>query len=193
MSWEGYSLVEKGKQVARHHQGRPRDAQQDLTDALCSLVHVFNPCGEKCAWDGHYRVEHHEYESKTKKEAETHNLWASIRMDSRTQEMRSLNLSFGNKGFSKPLKYSFSTPATELMSWLFSSSISGSLPGHHTGEASSPGTFNSELFTVPVHLSPLSKEFLMSLTSTCDPDTRNIPWCCRPVRNQTGVGDVMLG
>lgn len=27
---------------------------------------------------------------------------------------------------------------------------------------------------------PLSKEFLMSLTSTCDPETLKIPWCCRP-------------
>lgn len=25
--------------------------------------------------------------------------------------------------------------------------------------------------------SPLSKEFLMSLTSTCDPDTLKMPWC----------------
>lgn len=32
----------------------------------------------------------------------------------------------------------------------------------------------------PGAVSPLSNEFLMSLTSTCDPDTRKIPWCWRP-------------
>lgn len=35
-----------------------------------------------------------------------------------------------------------------------------------------------------VTVSPLSKEFLMSLTSTCDPDTRNMPWCWRPDGNR---------
>lgn len=40
---------------------------------------------------------------------------------------------------------------------------------------------------LPVDLSPLSNEFLMSLTSTCDPDTRNMPWCWRPVGNSRGM------
>lgn len=31
--------------------------------------------------------------------------------------------------------------------------------------------------------SPLSNEFLISLTSTCDPGTRNMPCCCNPERN----------
>ena len=33
--------------------------------------------------------------------------------------------------------------------------------------------------------SPLSNEFLISLTSTCDPGTRNMPCCCKPERNTT--------
>lgn len=44
----GYSLVEEGEQVTHHHQRRPRDAQQDLTDALRSLVHVLDSCSKKC-------------------------------------------------------------------------------------------------------------------------------------------------
>lgn len=43
----GYSLVEEGKQVTHHHQRRPRDTQQDLTDALCSFIQVFDSCGRK--------------------------------------------------------------------------------------------------------------------------------------------------
>lgn len=50
-------------------------------------------------------------------------------MNSRTQAMRSLNFSLGKSGLSRLRKYIFSTPATELMSWLFSSSVKGSLPG----------------------------------------------------------------
>lgn len=92
---------------------------------------------------------------------------------SRTQEMRSLNLSFGKRGFSKPLKYSFNTPATEFMSWLLSSSISGSLPGQPAETVKSPG--RSTAARSDGDLSPLSKQFLMSLTSTCDPETRKIP------------------
>lgn len=45
----GHSLVEEGKQVAHHHQRRPRDPQQDLADALRPLVHVLYPCSEKAA------------------------------------------------------------------------------------------------------------------------------------------------
>lgn len=48
---------------------------------------------------------------------------------SRTQAMRSLNFSLGKSGLSRLRKYIFNTPATELMSWLFSSSVKGSLPG----------------------------------------------------------------
>lgn len=43
----GYSLVQEGKQVAHHHQRRPWDTQQDLTDTLRSLVQVFYPCSRK--------------------------------------------------------------------------------------------------------------------------------------------------
>lgn len=43
----GYSLVEEGKQVTHHDQRRPRHAQQDLTDALCSLVQVLDSCSMK--------------------------------------------------------------------------------------------------------------------------------------------------
>lgn len=43
-----HSLVEEGEQVTHHHQRRPRDAQQDLADALRSLVHVLDSCGKKC-------------------------------------------------------------------------------------------------------------------------------------------------
>ena len=50
------------------------------------------------------------------------------------QDSRSLNLSLGKRGFSRPLKYSLRTPATELMSWLFSSSVSGSLPRRRDGD-----------------------------------------------------------
>ena len=42
----GHSLVEEGEQVTHHHERRPRDAQQDLTDALRSLVEVFYPCSK---------------------------------------------------------------------------------------------------------------------------------------------------
>lgn len=53
----GYSLVEEGEQVAGHHQRRPRHAQQDLTDALRSLVQVFNPCSKKGAGGGRYEAQ----------------------------------------------------------------------------------------------------------------------------------------
>lgn len=43
-------------------------------------------------------------------------------------EMKSRKRSFGKIGFSSPLKYSFSTPATELISCSFWSSIRGSSP-----------------------------------------------------------------
>lgn len=33
--------------------------------------------------------------------------------------------------------------------------------------------------------SPLSNEFLISLTSTCEPGTRNIPCCCNPKSTET--------
>lgn len=46
----------------------------------------------------------------------------------RTQAMRSLNFSLGKSELSRLRKYIFNTPATELMSWLFSSSVSGSFP-----------------------------------------------------------------
>lgn len=39
----GHSLVEEGEQIAHHHQRRPRDAQQDFTDALRPLIHVLDP------------------------------------------------------------------------------------------------------------------------------------------------------
>lgn len=48
--------------------------------------------------------------------------------DSLMVEMKSRKRSFGKRGFSSPLKYSFSTPATELISWSFWSSIRGSSP-----------------------------------------------------------------
>lgn len=48
--------------------------------------------------------------------------------DSLMVEMKSRKRSFGKRGFSRPLKYSFSTPATELMSCSFWSSIRGSSP-----------------------------------------------------------------
>lgn len=37
------------------------------------------------------------------------------------------------------------------------------------------------LSVITFHYAPLSKEFLMSLTSTWEPETRNMPWCWRPV------------
>lgn len=49
--------------------------------------------------------------------------------DSLMVEMKSWKRSFGNRGFSRPRKYSLSTPATELMSCSFWSSIRGSSPG----------------------------------------------------------------
>lgn len=42
----GYSLVEEGEQVTHYHQCCPRDAQQDLTDALRPLIQVFYPCSK---------------------------------------------------------------------------------------------------------------------------------------------------
>lgn len=45
-------------------------------------------------------------------------------------DMRSRKRSLGNSGFSSPLKYSFRTPATELMSWSLWSSTRGSSPVH---------------------------------------------------------------
>lgn len=58
----GDSLVEEGEQVAHHHQRRPRDTQQDLTDALRPLVHVLDPCSEK-KW--HQEVRHSDTSGKT--------------------------------------------------------------------------------------------------------------------------------
>lgn len=48
--------------------------------------------------------------------------------DSLMVEMKSRKRSFGKRGFSSPLKYSFSTPATELISCSFWSSTKGSSP-----------------------------------------------------------------
>ncbi len=56
-------------------------------------------------------------------------IWSQGNKHSRTQAIRSLNFSLGKSGLSRLRKYIFSTPATELMSWLFSSSVKGSLPG----------------------------------------------------------------
>lgn len=53
-----------------------------------------------------------------------------LRWDLLVVDMRSRKRSLGNNGFSSPLKYSFSTPATELMSWSLWSSTSGSSPAH---------------------------------------------------------------
>lgn len=58
----GHSLVEEGEQVAHHHQRRPRDTQQDLTDALRPLVHVLDPCSEKKC---HQEVRHSDTSGKT--------------------------------------------------------------------------------------------------------------------------------
>lgn len=56
-------------------------------------------------------------------------LWIfSVVRDSLIVEMKSRKRSFGKMGFSSPLKYSFSTPATELISCSFWSSIRGSSP-----------------------------------------------------------------
>ncbi len=54
--------------------------------------------------------------------------WLSAVRDSLMVEMKSRKRSFGKSGFSSPLKYSFSTPATELISCSFWSSIKGSSP-----------------------------------------------------------------
>lgn len=57
----------------------------------------------------------------------TENLWI-ISANSLIVEMKSRKRSFGKSGFSSPLKYSFRTPATELISCSFWSSIKGSSP-----------------------------------------------------------------
>lgn len=44
---------------------------------------------------------------------------------------------------------------------------------------------NKEYIKPSAFDSPLSNEFLISLTSTCDPGTRNMPCCCNPERNTT--------
>ena len=49
-------------------------------------------------------------------------------------EMRSRKRSLGKMGFSRPLKYSLRTPATELMSWSFWSSTNGSSPDERNRE-----------------------------------------------------------
>lgn len=106
--------------------------------------------------------------------------------DSLMVEMKSWKRSFGKIGFSRPRKYSLSTPATELMSCSFWSSTRGSSPG--SGEKHlSGGARRGQDAIYPAH-SPLSKEFLMSLTSMCDPGTRKMPCCCRPAREESEGG-----
>lgn len=103
---------------------------------------------------------------------------------SRTQAMRSLNFSLGKSGLSRLRKYIFNTPATELMSWLFSSSVKGSLPGKQSLRWERIQDVHMYRWSDDCVHKPRSKEFLMSLTSTCDPETLKIPWCCRPEKNQ---------
>lgn len=55
---------------------------------------------------------------------------SQLRCDLLVVDMRSRKRSLGNSGFSSPLKYSFRTPATELMSWSLWSSTRGSSPVH---------------------------------------------------------------
>lgn len=55
--------------------------------------------------------------------------------DSLMVEMKSRKCSFGKRGFSRPLKYSLSTPATELISCSFWSSVRGSSPEEKTTSA----------------------------------------------------------
>lgn len=115
-------------------------------------------------------------------------LWIGLAAcDSLMVEMKSRKRSFGKRGFSRPLKYSLSTPATELMSCSFWSSVRGSSPEaednvspcrNHLQPDENMASPQSQQAGVP----PLSKEFLMSLTSTCDPGTRKMPCCCRPGR-----------
>lgn len=104
-------------------------------------------------------------------------------------EMKSKKRSLGKRGFSSPLKYSFNTPATELMSWSFWSSINGSSPEYE--KCMEYITDEKYIYSIiPCALSynaPLSNEFLMSLTSTCEPGTRNMPCCCKPKINKTGI------
>lgn len=105
--------------------------------------------------------------------------------DSLMVEMKSRKHSFGKRGFSRPLKYSLSTPATELISCSFWSSVRGSSPVRESG--SDPQRDGNVVFLLKTRAaaardSPLSNEFLMSLTSTCDPGTRKMPCCCRPER-----------
>lgn len=54
-------------------------------------------------------------------------------------EIKSKKRSFGKRGFSSPLKYSFSTPATEFISCSFWSSISGSSPNEEETHSSMLG------------------------------------------------------
>ena len=53
--------------------------------------------------------------------------------------------------------------------------------------ASIPGGWQTFGLPVKAVCSPLSKAFLMSFTSTWDPDTRKIPSCCSP--RKTGRRD----
>lgn len=60
-----------------------------------------------------------------------------------------------------------------------------------TWATSKSGVIAWQFYSLPVmwpsdltgDLSPLSKQFLMSLTSTCEPETRKMPWCWRPEKN----------
>lgn len=70
--------------------------------------------------------------------------------DSLMVEMKSWKRSFGKRGFSRPLKYSLSTPATELISCSFWSSIRGSSPDGE--EHFSGGTWQDESVFYPVSL-----------------------------------------
>ena len=64
----------------------------------------------------------------------------------------------GNNGSLNSLKYNFKTPATELISDASVVSASGS--------------------------SPRSNPSRKLDISTCDPDTLNIPWWCKPIKKK---------
>ena len=55
------------------------------------------------------------------------------------------------------------------------------------GGATTPGDWQMSGLIFKAVSSPLSKAFLMSFTSTWDPDTRKIPSCCSP--RKTGNSD----
>lgn len=110
-------LIEEGKQVSHDNDHGPLKGHNYLVKLMSSFYTRVE------LWRGGKNA-HHEWKQPCLKTV------SHLGCDLLVVDMRSRKRSLGNSGFSSPLKYSFRTPATELMSWSLWSSTRGSSPAH---------------------------------------------------------------